>query len=730
MKRLLILYPYVYLAVLCPLASGQASPQNNFTSMAAAAGRPAFASDAIQYVSANGNDTNDGLSWDTAKRTVYAALMVLPGGRKSPPTAGKGTVFLSGNGVSSNPISGCGIWLMSSADPNYANPPACWLRLSGALSFTCQSGQNSPGNGHVPACLVDGGSSADTNHPVLWLSGGGPSIHLQGLTFPGRGRTVNIGVCSDGTTSSCGSVNVLFEAFGAGGPHNATLGPTIFIGGGTFWIFFRDYVIDGNFYQNGYLNENSASVLIKPGKGSASSGLIFFEDGVLNNGNIQLDPANSGTGVSVDHLTCEDQVEGCVWLRGGGTGPNFLQLHDIVVSDCVSAPCWAVENDGYPAGTISVADAGPLFGPMAVQGAGTANGTALPATQHQAGFFDVYPPGPSDNLRVAGQIDEARALFGPVAVRSPNLATQLATSWSNAGTISPVWAPDGTNNAGRPAVPASAVNVTFYSHSGLALNVGDYYVFGVWAKSQTGNGFAGNTPLTLNLHTRGDTCSNDDTRPRGYSSNSWSWYYAVCKLATVASGTHSVSLDGRADPTHIPQYFAPILLYLPAASYNDNEAYELAQNLASYSAFCPSGTICGLADHRTVQPTANGATWTQGSISEVITLSSTGTTTDSVANLLPANSIIEAVVARVTTTVATATDWKLGDATTAGRFSAANSSLTAGTTQVGLAHVDQRGPAGPRQTSAAKLRITTTGTASAGAIRVTVFYRQFAPPVN
>ena len=128
--------------------------------------------------------------------------------------------------------------------------------------------------------------------------------------------------------------------------------------------------------------------------------------------------------------------------------------------------------------------------------------------------------------------------------------------------------------------------------------------------------------------------------------------------------------------------------------------------------------------------TAEGAVWTRGVASEVITLSTSGTTTDSSANLLPANSIIEAVVARVTTTITTATDWKLGDATTPGRFTAANSNLTAGTTAVGLVHVDQAGAAGPRQTTAAKVRVTTTGTPGAGVIRVTVFYRQFTPPAS
>jgi hypothetical protein len=121
-----------------------------------------------------------------------------------------------------------------------------------------------------------------------------------------------------------------------------------------------------------------------------------------------------------------------------------------------------------------------------------------------------------------------------------------------------------------------------------------------------------------------------------------------------------------------------------------------------------------------------------GSVSENLTLSTGGTTTDTAANLLPADSYIESVTGRVTTTVATATDWKLGDATTAGRFTAAQSGaqLTAGATIAGLVHCDVTGNGGPRQTAAAKVRVTTTGTPSAGAIRITSYYRTFVAPTS
>ena len=132
------------------------------------------------------------------------------------------------------------------------------------------------------------------------------------------------------------------------------------------------------------------------------------------------------------------------------------------------------------------------------------------------------------------------------------------------------------------------------------------------------------------------------------------------------------------------------------------------------------------------QESPNAGKWIRGQLSEEITLSTGGTTTDSAANLLPANALIEAVVARVTETITTATDWALGDASQAARFLAASTNLAAGDTEVGLAH---RQPSvadalGPVQSAAAALRVTCSGTPGAGKIRLTVYFSQFVAPTS
>jgi hypothetical protein len=114
----------------------------------------------------------------------------------------------------------------------------------------------------------------------------------------------------------------------------------------------------------------------------------------------------------------------------------------------------------------------------------------------------------------------------------------------------------------------------------------------------------------------------------------------------------------------------------------------------------------------------------------ITTLSTVATTTDTGLQCLPANSVIDAVVYRITTTITTAASFTIGDATTAARFCSTQSTLTAGTTGVCFVQVDQTGAPGPRQVSAASVRVTTNINPAAGAIRLVVYYHTWTPPTS
>lgn len=129
----------------------------------------------------------------------------------------------------------------------------------------------------------------------------------------------------------------------------------------------------------------------------------------------------------------------------------------------------------------------------------------------------------------------------------------------------------------------------------------------------------------------------------------------------------------------------------------------------------------------------NGSRWVFGQNSEDLTLSTSATTTDTAANLLPANAFILGVSGTVTTTITTGcTGWQLGDPTTAGRFTASDTTLTQGESKVGSVMATTgvaSATTGVWQSAAAKIRVTcATAAAGAGKVRLTVFYWQIIPP--
>lgn len=124
-----------------------------------------------------------------------------------------------------------------------------------------------------------------------------------------------------------------------------------------------------------------------------------------------------------------------------------------------------------------------------------------------------------------------------------------------------------------------------------------------------------------------------------------------------------------------------------------------------------------------------------GDTSELLTLNTGSANSDTVANLLPANSFIDVVTGVVTTAITgTCTGWTLADVTSAGRFAASNTTLTAGTQSIGIVHQTTgvaSATTGTWQAAAAKVRsVCATGAASAGAIRVRVHYHAIVAPTT
>jgi hypothetical protein len=116
---------------------------------------------------------------------------------------------------------------------------------------------------------------------------------------------------------------------------------------------------------------------------------------------------------------------------------------------------------------------------------------------------------------------------------------------------------------------------------------------------------------------------------------------------------------------------------------------------------------------------------------ELLTLSTAGATTDTTANLFPANSQTDAITYRITTTITTATAFTIkikggNSYCSIGTATTSQSTLTSGTTGVLVpcAHADAYAA------SASKATVDTTGTPGAGVIRLTTSTCAFTAPTS
>lgn len=195
------------------------------------------------YAATWGNDSNTGLSWGQALLHAMACYDQLP--------ATGGTIFISDNGagpVPASSISGCGIWIMGSGDPNYSSPPTCWRQTkTGGVHFIGVGGDNNIGTVQIAA-----GGSADNLHPAFWFSGTNVNYsieHLSDSNFPNVGVIIGCNSnfqCSDSTGGASG-VDFIDSSLQINGVAGA--GPNVRIGSNSFWIRFLNSAVAGNFAE-------------------------------------------------------------------------------------------------------------------------------------------------------------------------------------------------------------------------------------------------------------------------------------------------------------------------------------------------------------------------------------------------------------------------------------------------------------------------------------------------
>jgi hypothetical protein len=504
--------------------------------------------------------------------------------------------------------------------------PGGWL-YSGDYSIVCSAGRTTTANGHVPKCLANWG---DSTHPSVHISGSANAILFQQLVLNGGQIAAQIGVDTNGSRNGTGgTTSVTFQSSDLVPAQCAGCGPGVDIGSNSFDLRFFDYAIAGNpSATGGPLSDPYQAVVINPGSGSGS-GLIYFTHGNTNGGAIKDYTSSTGSSLYVDGLSVEDDTEAGVWVPAPQSASTIVNVKNVEISDCNTAHgvhCYSVRVD-YNAGGSANTDAvvvervaAPLSGPMVcLTACNTANYNTQVVSNLRAGQAGIIGGGSqlqgSAPARLEGtQVEAGRRNFAPAAARFTPLAqlgggsSTLPANWAffqGTGTVTTgIAAPDGTTGAGR--ITRSTGSIVQVNACCVIVTpvVGQWYIAGVWARSNTANGFAGGSPA--NLEFSGD--ANDKWQSSGNSQaqinqyiegdGEWRWYYTAQKVsATDGSGVNLYFLL-QADATHTIDFYAPIVMQIPAGAISDNEALEYAINMATYSGTAAAGDISMLPTQR------------------------------------------------------------------------------------------------------------------------------------
>jgi hypothetical protein len=553
------------------------------------------------------SDSNDGTSWGSAKLTVYGAWTALSRvGCNFGPTCG-GFIYISDNVTWGGPVSGQGLQIIGAHDPNFTSPPSGWVKES-ATSIICAGSGSWDSTAAKPACLITGQNSS---HPGIWISGNTAPMYFEGIkTFTGSYGLL-LSMDSNGVFENQGAAtNVTFTgcSFGVNGTVT-TNGPGVRIGPNSFEIYFYDDVFDANSTATTGSPQHQAMVIDPGGTGNNNSGDVNIFNSHANGGSIYINDNGQGaSGIAVTNLVCEGQTDGhgCVWIPITNVNSGY-DITNIQVADALPAsPGVEVDGNGPTDGVVVKTTSGSS-GPMTLLGNAPANQNGLvvtPDRQHVTGFMGGH---------VLGQVNAARRGFGPTAVPFLNLAATSPATWTfngNGVITTGITAPDGTTGAGECSSTLGTANCFFYN-TNQTYAVGDIIIVGVWAQARTALGFSGSQTVVFTTpFCASPTCIYNDISGTvgsgfiqqyilgdanaGAPSAEWEFYWKVYKVAATG-GVEQTQFAAVTDATHPANYYAPMLLHIPANAISDNEAAELGLNLQPYSNLCAVGTMCGLA---------------------------------------------------------------------------------------------------------------------------------------
>jgi len=572
-------------------------------------------SDAVQYVSPNGNDGNDGLSIGTAKLTILGAYNAL--------SSTGGTINVSGSGAQCTPVAGQGLGIGGSTDPNYGSMPTVlnniqWVKAkNGVVSIQGISATFfAPASNNDWATAVSCGNTT-TPTPAFSLSGISQGFVISRLRTVSQKVSISIDSSGSRTDVNAQSNNITLD-------HNdfrsdcVTCGPVVDIAGGI------NLVLDTNIFENNFINlggsasSNLASeIYFSNGNSGMPMGYIYLNQNVFTGGGgIRYDALTSvSSSIYASRTSMEGATVGsCQPLFEVINSGSYAAVVDLQggFSDCNIAPPFvrvAAGNDpcnlsvrginqtgqlpglegpltvgdtlcppgNNPSGGTSTADAGPVFSGV------------LPAAKNQrGGMYGLQVP----------QVDEYRRSFAPGFVRFANLAPQNPASWvTDNGTSQSLTQfqgpgdPSGVTNAATLNCTANAgvggCDYAIYNNN-LTFNPGDYIYIGVWAQPGSTAGFATpggqfTSPISLQFVNNnpsirliaGGPANPTSSTNNGIVTNvfrqtdgNWEWVWALGKVTQPFGSPSAVQVKvllayATGSPVNV---YAPMFVQVPASS--------------------------------------------------------------------------------------------------------------------------------------------------------------------
>jgi len=563
------------------------------------------ASDAVQYVSPNGNDSNDGLSMGTAKLTIMGAYDTLG--------QGGGTIYITGSSTSYSSCTstaGQGIWIMGSADPNYSSPPAGWrkMKLGGPVYFVGLSANTSPAASTTSwTTIVNCGNNTN---PGVWLSGVS-GVTISRLRMVSESARVSMDSNGGRNNATNPSAQIEFD-------HDdfrsdcSTCGPAMDVGGNMLWLNVHDSTFENGAIANWSVSANSSqasNISISNGGGSGPIGLLYFTQNFFSGGGGLRFDANTNSSASVYAAhTLMEGAGACQPVYEIINGGTFAATFDVQggFSDCGASPPFVkVAAGNQPCqtsvrginqggqvpgleGPLTVGDAicpggNPSSG-VSTSDAGVPSAGVIPAAKGQSG--GTY--GTSQNA------DAYRRSFAPSLVRFANTANQLPSTWTayqgSGQTLTPIQGPGdpagSTNAATLSCTGQSGFGCSYYAFdSNITFNAGDYVYVGAWMQAASTAGFGsgsaigvifpfGNNP-TMRQMTGGPAgvggafsagTTQLSSSPYFQNDGNWQYVWGLSKVTAPFSGASGTVFAFAFQPGYPINVYAPMFIRIPASS--------------------------------------------------------------------------------------------------------------------------------------------------------------------